>query len=341
MSALFAVSFCSVVRIVLVCAAGAWLAHRGLMGPDFRRALSHLVVAFLLPCFLISKLSACTDTTNLVQWGAIPLVAVLYVGIGTLIAKLLIALIRPPAALQGPVVAATAFGNSGYVPIPLVATVAAVAPFFHDDPGAADRGVAYVSVYLAGFSPCLWGIAYPYLSGEPFRNLRLRQIVSPPVVSALCGIALGAIPPLRQLTVESDAPLRVLLDTAELVGRAAVPCGLLILGANLAKPGTRPSLETGRSLAVVGLGRFLMLPIAGCLLVLGLRTLGVIPTDPMCAFVLMVEAAVPPATNLIVMCQVHSRGESEMARLLVTSYVVSVPALTVLVAFFLWIAGNL
>jgi len=340
MSAIFTASFLAVLRIALVCAAGTLLARRGLMDAAFRRALSRLVVAFLLPCFLIAKLSVCTDVSSLLQWGTIPLVAFAYVAIGILIARLFVHLLRVPQELRRPAVAATAFGNSGYIPIPLVVTVAAMAPLFSADPGAADRGVAYVSVYLAGFSPCLWGIAYPYLAGERSAGPWYRRVLSPPVVSALCGIGLGGIPWFRTLAVVPGAPLRVLLDTAELVGHAAVPCGLLILGANLADRERRGKTEVGRVLAAVCLGRFCVLPVAGCLITFGLLRFGALPDDPMCAFVLMLEAVVPPATNLIVMCQVHHRGEKEMASVLVGSYLVAVPALTLFVAFFLWVAGN-
>ena len=80
------------------------------------------------------------------------------------------------------------------------------------------------------------------------------------------------------------------------------------------------------------------MPVIGCLLALGLNRFGLVPPDPMFLLVLMLEAAVPPATNLIVMCQVHGRGETAMSRVLAWTYAAAVPTLTLFMAVFLWLA---
>ena len=88
-------------------------------------------------------------------------------------------------------------------------------------------------------------------------------------------------------------------------------------------------------------GRLILLPLIGCLVTLGLWHWGVIPRDPMLALVLMIEASVPSATNLVVMCQLHGRGEAVISRILVSSYLLAVPLMTAFVALFLWIAERL
>jgi len=330
----------SVLRVFLVCAAGVWLARRGVMTAEFRRTLSRVILLLLLPCFLVSKLSASVNVADLLRWSILPLAALVYIALGMLIGCLVMLVCRPPAELRRVVAAATAFGNSGYIPLPLVMAIAATATLFQDDPTAADRGVAYVSVYLIGMSPCLWGIAYPYLSDKPLGRLRPGQILSPPVCSVLCGITFGVVGPLRRTFVNPEAPLRALMDACELVGMAAIPCGLLILGANLADPEAKADGLPAKTILAVGFARLVLLPAVGCTLTLWLRRVGAIPQDPMFALVLMLEAAVPPATNLIVMCQVHNRGEAAMSKLLVWCYILAVPSLTAFGALFLWLIGN-
>ena len=340
---IFLASFLCVLRVFLVCAAGTWLTRRGTMPPEFRRSLSRLILAIMLPCLLVSKLSANADLSSLLGWGVLPGVALIYIPIGVLISKLAFSLSRTPPEFRRVVTASTAFGNSGYIPFPLVMAVAATAPLFRDDQGAGDRGIAYVSVYLVCMSPCLWGIAYPYLAGKPFGRLRWNQILSPPVLSVFTGVVLGVVPPLRELLVAPTAPLRVLMDAAELIGQGAIPCALLILGANLgdARSGKTPTGIPARSVVAICAGRLVVLPACGCLITLGLLRAGLIPKDPMCVLVLMLEAAVPPATNLIVMCQVHNRGEEAMSRILVWSYIAAIPSLTVWVAVYLRLIESL
>ena len=326
--------------VLLMGAAGLWLARRGIMDQAFRRGLSHLLMVLLLPCLLLSKLSASVDVAHLTQWAVVPLMALLYIAAGMLCGWLVVLVTRPPPELRRVVVAATAFGNSGYVPIPLVMALASTAPLFANDPGASGRGVAYVSLYLVCMSPCLWAIAYPYLSHQPVRSMRLTELISPPVIAGFAGILLGACPTLRHLVVDKGAPLRVFMDTADIIGQAAIPCALLVLGANLAEAPPADGAVNARTILSIGVARSVVLPLLGFAVVPALRAAGAIPADPMCSLVLMIEAGVPSATNLMIMCQVHKRGEVAMSRILVWQYVLAVPALTILVALFLWKVGN-
>jgi predicted permease len=187
----------------------------------------------------------------------------------------------------------------------------------------------------------MWGIGYPFLTGKPLRTLRWSQIISPPFLSSLTGILIGCTPFLRNLLVAPNGALRVLFDTAELIGSAAIPCALLILGANLADRPQGQDRAAASTIAAVAWGRLILLPLLGCLVTLGLWHWGVIPRDPMLALVLLVEASVPSATNLVVMCQLHGRGEATMSRILVASYLLAVLTMTAFVGFFLWIAARL
>jgi predicted permease len=222
--------------------------------------------------------------------------------------------------------------------LPLVAAVAVSAPLFTDDPGAADRGIAYISVYLVTMSPCLWAVAYPYLSGHSLRELDLRKVFSPPFLAAIAGLVLAGIPPLQRLFVGEGAVFGVVLDAADLVGTGVIPCALLVLGANLwdTAAGGAQRLPV-RAVAGVCAARFVLLPGVATLLVLGLRRAGIIPADPMFAFVLLLEATVPPANNLVVMTQLNRRGEGGMAMLLFWGYLLAVPFLGAWVILYLWL----
>ncbi len=337
----FTVSLVSVLRVLLVCAAGGWLARRGLMTRDLRTCLGRVVVLLMLPCFLFVNVGARTTLDSLCEWGMLPAFGLIYAAAGLLVGHALVALMRPAEPLRRPMAVATAFGNSGYIPIPLVTSVAATAALFAGDPEAARRGVTFISLYLVGFSPCLWGIAYPYLAGAPTRKAARRHLLSPPILSVLAGILVGVVPWLRGLLIGPGAPLALLTDTADLVGQATIPCALLLLGANLTDPDTQEAHLRTRDVIGVACGKLAVMPLFGCLLTVVCWKRGLIPHDPMFGLVLMLEAAVPPATNLIVMCQAHGKGEAAMSRLLVWSYIAAVPGLTVLVALFLHVLGSL
>ncbi len=339
---LLTASFLAVSRIFAVCLVGYWLARKGVLDAAGRTKLSRVILWALLPALLFAKLGRNASLDNLRQWATLPGIALLYVGIGFALGALLRRLARAPAAAGRGVTAASAFGNSGYIPIPLVAAVAATSPLFRQDPGAAGRGIAYISVYLTAMSPALWGIGYPYLSGRNPREISWNQWLSPPVAGSLLGILVGASPAFRRFLIVPGAPLGVIRDAAELLGAGAIPCSLLVLGANVAAAGAagRDSVAW-RPVLGVAVTRLLVFPFIGIAVMLALRTLHLIPRDPMFALVLMIEAAVPPATNLIVMCQLHERGENAMARILFWTYLAAAPVLTLFLGLFLWIIQRL
>ncbi|OGV75317.1 MAG: hypothetical protein A3K19_18440 [Lentisphaerae bacterium RIFOXYB12_FULL_65_16] len=341
MLSVFTASLLSVLQVAFVAAAGLWLARRGILTTDFRRALSHLIVSLMLPCLLISKLSASVNLQNLLNWIVVPAVALVYIALGMAMGWLVTALMRPPESVRRVVTAAMAFGNSGYVPMPLVLALAATAPLFRNDPHAGERGVAYISLYLVCMSPCLWGIAFPYLANKPLGHIGREYILSAPFVAVLVGIVFGVTPFLRHLFVDAHAPLRVVMLTADQIGIAAIPCALLVLGANLADSEVREAAVSNRLLAVIIAARLVVLPLIGCAFVVALHRAGLVPKDPMCLLVLMIQAGVPPATNLILMCQVHKQGEAAMSKILVVTYAAAVPLMTVLIAIFLWVVGTL
>ena len=232
--------------------------------------------------------------------------------------------------------AASAFGNSGFIPLTLIVAIAANAPWLANDPGSADRGIAYVSVYLLTLSPCLWAFAHPYLSGEPFSWKLVKKMFSPPVIAILAGAAIGLVPPWKALFHGPDAYLSVLTKAADIIGQATIPGALLVLGGNLGKGPVGSDLRF-RDVMGVSLIRFCIMPLIGIALVKFLDDHTLIPQDPVYRLVLMLQACTPGAINLVLMCQIHGKGEKTMSSLLFWVYLLSVPIMTAWICYFLYL----
>jgi predicted permease len=178
-------------------------------------------------------------------------------------------------------------------------------------------------------------LGYPSLSGKSWREIDWRMILNPPILASCTGLLLATVPPLNALIVQPGAPLRILIDTGQLISQGVFPCALLILGANLAEKLPPGQTVPWNAYLALCLGKLVILPTIGY----GLATLawkqGWIPDDPMFRLVLMVEAAVPPANNLMIMCQMHKNGEAAIARLLLCAYCVAIPTLTFAIMIFI------
>ncbi|KAJ8771084.1 hypothetical protein K2173_023409 [Erythroxylum novogranatense] len=155
----------------------------------------------------------------------------------------------------------------------------------------------------------------------------LEELLAPPTLGAIVGLAFGAVTFLKNLIIGENAPLRVIQDSVKLVGDGTIPCITLILGGNLIQ-GLRSSRIKPMVIIGVVCVRFLILPAVGIWVVKVASSLGFLPADPLFHFVLMVQYTVPPAMNIATMAQLFDVGQEECSVLLLWAYLAAALALT-------------
>uniref|UniRef100_A0A453L4Z6 Transporter C5D6.04 n=1 Tax=Aegilops tauschii subsp. strangulata TaxID=200361 RepID=A0A453L4Z6_AEGTS len=164
----------------------------------------------------------------------------------------------------------------------------------------------------------------------------LSKLFAPSTIGVIVGFIIGGTPLIRNALIGDDAPLRVLRESGELIGGAAVPSVTLIMGGNLIT-GLRGTASVPPSvIAGVVLVRFVLLPLVGTALVKAAVRYGVIRPDPLYQFVLLLQYAVPPAMNIGTITQLFGVGESECSVIFVWVYALASVAVTMWSAFFMW-----
>jgi predicted permease len=325
-SSVIIVAISAVAQVFVVCAAGGLLARRGVLDGKGRQTLSRLVFELLLPCLLFSKIAASFDPQEFSKLWILPVTALVYVFSGIGLGFIAAAVGRPSEEFRRGQIAAAAFGNSGYLPMMLIVAVTGAAPWLADDPEAGTRGVGYVSLYLVSYSVIFWGSAFPWLGGG---KPQLKQMITPPILATLGAIVVVAIPPAIAFWQESQLAQPV-AAAATMLGAAAIPGAMLLLGANLAD--APRSKGNARIIATTAAARLIGIPLIGILWVSMLDRWGLLTDDPVLQLVLLLESATPSAMNLIVMCQIHKRGEVEMSRLIAAMYVIGLFTMTTCIA---------
>ena len=121
---------------------------------------------------------------------------------------------------------------------------------------------------------------------------------------------------------------------ADILGAAAIPGAMLLLGANL-MDAPKSEGSSMRITATTGIARLICMPIAGILWVWLLERWDLLGDDPILKLVLLLESATPSAMNLIVMCQVHGKGEAEMSRLVARMYAIGIITITIAISIHL------
>ncbi|KAJ7075511.1 auxin efflux carrier transmembrane protein [Mycena belliarum] len=179
----------------------------------------------------------------------------------------------------------------------------------------------------------------------------LQNLLLPPSASILLSFVIALVPPLRALFIDvpggthihpapdGQPPLAFVMDTANFIGAASVPMGLVCLGSALARlrlpRGVRAQLPVGAILAL-SMGKMLLFPVVGVLLCKGLVHAGVISrTDKVLQFVCMFFSCLPTATTQVFVTQVASgTGSAEhLSAFLMPQYAFMLVSMTALTAY--------
>uniref|UniRef100_A0A5B6ZA80 Putative Auxin:hydrogen symporter isoform 1 n=1 Tax=Davidia involucrata TaxID=16924 RepID=A0A5B6ZA80_DAVIN len=170
------------------------------------------------------------------------------------------------------------------------------------------------------------------------RKINLKALVTPSTTGAIAGFIIGIIPQIRKLMIGGTAPLRVVESSASLLGDAAIPTVTLIMGGNLLKgmkgPGIQPSLIVG-IMAV----RYFILPMFGIIIIKGAVHFGLVHSDPLYQFVLLLQYALPPAINIGTITQLFGAGEGECSVIMLWLYALASISLTLWSTFFMWLVA--
>lgn len=108
------------------------------------KLLSKLVFALFLPCIIFTQLGKSITTKNLLSWWFIPFNVVISTLVGCILGILVVVICRPPSEYKRFTIIMTAFGNTGNLPLAIIATVC----HNDDNPFGTDchkKGMSYVS----------------------------------------------------------------------------------------------------------------------------------------------------------------------------------------------------
>ncbi|CAH9106001.1 unnamed protein product [Cuscuta europaea] len=164
----------------------------------------------------------------------------------------------------------------------------------------------------------------------------LKMMFAPSTIATIVGITIGVVSVLRKLIILKNAPLHVIDSSASLIGGASIPAMTLIVGANLLRGLKKQSVGVWVLIGVQVI-RFIMLPLCGIAIIKGARHFGLIGSDSLYHFVLLLQYALPSAMGIGTITQLFEAGESECSVIMLWNYTVASFALTLWIAYYMWI----
>ncbi|XP_062164055.1 protein PIN-LIKES 3-like isoform X2 [Alnus glutinosa] len=170
------------------------------------------------------------------------------------------------------------------------------------------------------------------------RKINLKTVFAPSTTGAIVGFAIGLVPVIRKSLIGESAPLRVIQDSASLLGDGAIPALTLIVGGNLLKGLKGSGLQKSIIVGIVAV-RYIALPLTGIIIIKGAHQIGLVHSDPLYRFILLMQYAVPPAMNIGTITQLFGAGESECSVIMLWTYALASISLTLWSTFFMWLVA--
>ncbi|KAG9137204.1 hypothetical protein Leryth_012027 [Lithospermum erythrorhizon] len=174
--------------------------------------------------------------------------------------------------------------------------------------------------------------------GRLNNHLDLKRVFAPSTTAAITGFAVGLVAPIRRALIGETAPLRVLQDTAVLLGDGAIPALTLIVGGNLLKGLKVSGMQSSIVIGII-LVRYVALPMVGVAVVRAALKYGVVHNNSLYVFVLLLQYAVPPAMNIGTITQLFGAGESECSVIMLWTYTFASLSLTFWSTLFMWMVS--
>ncbi len=275
------------------------------------RALSRVVVGFTLPCLIFSNIVTGFRPGAIPYWWLFPLGGILW-SLGVLAFGLGIStLLGLRSTVKDQFSTLLSFQNAGYIPLPLAA---ALLP-----PGERETVFMYIFLWTMGSSPLLWSMGTALVSGRlRDKSLRLRALLTPPFVATSFTVTLSLCGFARYVP-------QIVVETASLAGEMTVPLIMFALGGLLGTLSLYGRANVRELGLLVGL-KLLFLPLVA------LAAIRLLQPDRLVAFLILLQAASPPATGLAVMASHYTTSPEFINKAILYTYLCSIVTIPLFVS---------
>lgn len=310
MFAEFIVVLYAVLPLGIIVGISALLAKKGIFSEAASGALSNGIIYLFLPCLIFDKITKGLDFEAMPLWWGIPLTAIVVFILGGLLSALVF---RKRWRKEPDLLALGFIHNAGYIIIALGQLLV---------PEDETLFSAYCFLYVLGHSPLLWSAGKWLISGDRSIPFQWRQLITPPLCANLLALTF-AVTGLR------DGVPTAVGKSIEMLGSVTVPAALVVLGASL----SLIKLHWKEDASAAWRASLLKLVLIPAIVITLLQATGLRATHPLLAFMLLLQACAPQATNLIVQVRTYGGNLRRTGTVLLTSYaasLITIPAWIVL-----------
>jgi len=310
----FSGAFQAMLLMAIVIVVAGILAWKDIFPEAMISGVSRGVVYCFLPCLIFDKITHGFDPGEMTYWWMIPLSALVLFFIGLVVTLLLNRL----DFLKQPDLLPLGFmQNAGYFSIAIGETLV---------PDQFDTWAVYTFLFVLMFNPLLWTFGKYFVSHDRSKKFQFRGIITPP----LCGVILGIVFVITGLVRWIPQPV---LNASHLLGNAAVPLSLVILGATIAT--TPINIRAHAKLITKSLlTKLIIIPSIAIIILHWMQ----LPKElSLLGLFWLLQAAYPQASNLVLQIRTYGGNRERVCAVLVAGYLVSLITLPTWVGLWQWL----
>jgi malate permease and related proteins len=291
-------------------AIGFFLIKRNLLGQEGLDTLSKLVIEVTLPLLIFCRLVKGFTFGQYPDWWLYPLVSLFITLIGVLGGYCFSGFIKGTQE-KAQFISLISFQNSGYLPLVLVASILPAAQ--------ADAMFIYLFLFLVAFNLLMFSVGVYLVTYHKAKKFDWMLLVNPPVIATIAGLAVV------WLRLNRFIPAAV-LRPFEITGDCTVPLATLVVGGNIAA--IKCANVFNRPIALMSFVKLVLLPCAGLWLVYQFRISGLL------GFMIVLQLAMPPATNLSVIVRQYRQNDCLISPGVFYGHIISIITIPVFLSLY-------
>ena len=281
----FKITGIAVFQILLLAGVGFFLTKKRLLSSQGLDDLGRLVMDVTLPVLIFCQLIKDFSFILYPNWWVFPLISIAITLLGLLVGFLFVGFIKgEQEKLQ--FLSLTAFQNSGYLPLALVAALLS--------PEKVGEMFIYLFLFLMGFNLVMFSLGVHILNFHKERRLRVQSLFSAPVVATLFSLAVVF------LGWSKFFP-RVIIEPLRIFGDTTLPLAMLVVGGNLAQISLTNINKKAAALLI--LTKMIILPLLGIVLI------NIFKIPELIGLLIIVQLSMPSAVTLSVILRGYKKND--------------------------------
>ncbi|HLQ83203.1 MAG TPA: AEC family transporter [Pseudogracilibacillus sp.] len=305
-----AVVYHSIILIALLIILGAITAREYKLNNDTRQMYMTLIIKVAMPSIILSSIFKVDIDSNMFKILAMIFLISILINLLGLILGFIASSIFKLRTKRIEIVILSAFGNTGFIGIPLCAVLF----------GA--EGALYAAIFDAGVDFTIWTFGVFIIQNNKSFNLQtLKGMINIPLIAIIMGLIVAALKiPIHQM----------IIDLSDSLAAFAVPLAMFYIGATMNQYKSFSKSISYFELVIPVVVKLILLPVLVVIIVFFTRL------DELTSYVLIVQSMMPALTLSSILFAKHSRDENFGAFVTVISTIVSlltIPALLFLIDF--------